>query len=138
MSKSAPDINSRILLTDTPAEVSRKLKRAVTDEDVSLSYDPFTRPGVSNLLLILSALRAGSGGPALEAQRLNDLGGGAGRLKKAVEEAVIETLLPIQERMKKYAAEPAYLASVEAKGREKARQRAMPTMDAVRKLVGFM
>ena len=59
MSKSAPDANSRILLTDTPEQIQSKFKRAVTDSEPMLTYDPENRPAVSNLISILSGLGGG-------------------------------------------------------------------------------
>ena len=54
MSKSDADPASRILLTDTASETSLKIKRAVTDSTNSITYDPSARPGVANLLRLLS------------------------------------------------------------------------------------
>lgn len=54
MSKSHSDRRSRILLTDTPEDIHKKIKSALTDSNTSVSYDPVRRPGVSNLLEILS------------------------------------------------------------------------------------
>ncbi|MCJ1406442.1 mitochondrial 37S ribosomal protein rsm10 [Ptychographa xylographoides] len=56
MSKSHKDPRSKILLTDTSDEIHRKIKHALTDSISGISYDPATRPGVSNLLDILSYL----------------------------------------------------------------------------------
>ena len=55
MSKSHPNLNSRILLTDTDTDIQKKIKSAVTDNIKSICYDPENRPGVSNLLAILAA-----------------------------------------------------------------------------------
>lgn len=136
MSKSAPDASSRILITDSPDVVRSKIKKAVTDGETQMSYDPEKRPGVSNLLGIASALM-GRDDPALLAEDLNKEGGGGGALKSAVSDAIIEALRPIQERLQRIQNEPAYLAEVERKGREKARERAGPTMEKVRRLVGL-
>ena len=133
MSKSAPDANSRILLTDTPADVHRKVRRAVTDSDVPISYDPATRPGVSNLLSILHALHPGQGDMHALAQSIPS----ALALKNQVTEAVVETLRPIQDNLHRIAQDPAYLDQVERSGREKAEQVAQANMQRVRQLVGF-
>ncbi|KAE8231441.1 hypothetical protein CF326_g3541 [Tilletia indica] len=148
MSKSAPDANSRIMLTDTPEQITAKLKRAVTDGEARLSYDPESRPAVSNLLLILSTLRnrqasQGQGvpteiTPAQVADELNQQhGGSASALKSAVTEAVIESLMPVQRELHRLQADRGYLIEIESKGRDKARERAARTMDEVRKMVGF-
>ncbi|KAE8145544.1 tryptophanyl-tRNA synthetase [Aspergillus avenaceus] len=54
MSKSHADHRSRILLTDSPDEIQKKVKVALTDSETNISYEPVRRPGVSNLLEILS------------------------------------------------------------------------------------
>ncbi|KAF8319437.1 Nucleotidylyl transferase [Clavulina sp. PMI_390] len=53
MSKSAKDPKSRILLSDSRDEIARKIRKAVTDSETTISYDPIHRPGISNLLRIL-------------------------------------------------------------------------------------
>ena len=55
MSKSAPDQNSRILLTDPSDRIKAKIRGAVTDSTVGITYDPEGRPGAANLLTILAA-----------------------------------------------------------------------------------
>ncbi|KAK0540476.1 Tryptophan--tRNA ligase, mitochondrial [Tilletia horrida] len=157
MSKSAPDPNSRIVLTDTPAQIAAKLKRAVTDAEPTLSYDPETRPAVSNLLLILATLRSrqqqrhqrATSSPItavtpeqvaeeLNAQVASGSGSGsAATLKAAVTEAVIESLAPIQRELVRLQADRGYLIEVERKGRDKARERAARTIEEVRKVIGF-
>lgn len=57
MSKSAANPNSRILLSDSTDEIALKIRKAVTDSDTHITYDPIKRPGVSNLLRILLACR---------------------------------------------------------------------------------
>ena len=53
MSKSDPNPNSRILITDDEETIHRKFRTALTDTQGGISYDPENRPGVSNLLAIL-------------------------------------------------------------------------------------
>lgn len=54
MSKSHIDERSRILLTDSAEDIHKKINAALTDSDRTISYDPVARPGVSNLIEILS------------------------------------------------------------------------------------
>lgn len=54
MSKSHADPRSRILLTDSPSDIQKKVKVALTDSEPMITYDPARRPGVSNLIEILS------------------------------------------------------------------------------------
>ncbi len=144
MSKSAPDPNSRILLTDSPKQIESKIKRAVTDSDRQLAYDPEMRPGVSNLLSILAALRSRSGSAEIGAQsvaeELNAAHGGtpgAGPLKAALSDAVIQTLNPIREEVERLQADPGYLDELTRKGAEKAGAMAERTMQDVRRAVGL-
>ncbi|KAJ9479715.1 Tryptophan--tRNA ligase, mitochondrial [Pseudozyma hubeiensis] len=154
MSKSAPDVNSRVLITDTPKEVERKVRKAVTDAQRVLRYDPVGRAGVSNLLSILAALRPptrgnpaeregeGKGDAQLWADRLNAeieaTGASSGQhLKATLTEAVVETLRPIQQELERLRKDPGYLHQMEQLGRDKAQTVARRTMSQVRKSVGL-
>ena len=143
MSKSAPDANSRILLTDSARDVEKKIKRAVTDDERTLSFDPVGRPGISNLLDIFAALRSGRGietTPAEIAEELNRSKGGAagaGTIKAALSEEIIATLQPIQDRLQRLQADPEHLEEIGERGAAKARQIAESTMVQVRHLVGL-
>lgn len=151
MSKSAPDANSRILLTDTPEEVRRKVRKAVTDAEVKLSYQPDQRPGVSNLLAILAALKSQTApgtvemenaGPEEWAERLNqeisESGASSGQhLKATLTDAVVETLRPIQAELERLRKDPGYLTEMEQLGKQKAQTVARRTMSQVRKSIGL-
>lgn len=140
MSKSAPDVNSRVLLTDSDDLIKRKIKRAVTDGEQTISFDPDLRPGVSNLLSILSALDT-SKSPQEWANELNQRAGkdgGAGRiLKEAVTDTVISAIRPIREEYQRLQTDPGHLLALESLGKEKAQERAAKTMQQVRQLVGL-
>ncbi|PWN18940.1 tryptophanyl-tRNA synthetase [Microstroma glucosiphilum] len=157
MSKSAPDPASRILLTDDDTAIRAKVKRAVTDTERSISFDPEGRPGVSSLLSIIAALRsyqaqqtqstldpfaAASAGvtPKEVAQQLDSSGGGHALLKETVTSALIEVLGPIRERfqqLKEREAQSGYLEQVAALGREKASVRAKETLGEVKERMGL-
>ncbi|MCG7344649.1 tryptophan--tRNA ligase [Sporosarcina sp. ACRSL] len=94
MSKSDPNKKGTISILDTPKEIEKKIKSAVTDSDGYVKFDVENKPGVSNLLTIESAL-SGIAIPDLEA-KYEGLGYGA--FKAGVAEAVINHLTPIQER----------------------------------------
>ncbi|MDY0323485.1 MAG: tryptophan--tRNA ligase [Candidatus Carbobacillus sp.] len=94
MSKSNPSEMGRIHLLDSEALIEKKVMRAVTDSENEIRYDPIKKPGVSNLLAILSLVR----GISPEALADTFSGKGYGALKRAVVEAVIDVLRPIQER----------------------------------------
>jgi tryptophanyl-tRNA synthetase len=90
MSKSIED--TFISLLDKPEDVRRKIKRAVTDSDAEIRFDPENKPGVSNLLSIIAALS----GETTDAVVSGLSGKGYGELKARAAECVIETLTPIQ------------------------------------------
>ncbi|HLG28130.1 MAG TPA: tryptophan--tRNA ligase, partial [Paenisporosarcina sp.] len=94
MSKSDPNKKSTISLLDTPKEIEKKIKSAVTDSDGIVAYDVDNKPGVSNLLTIEAALT----GDSVEALVAKYKGVGYGDFKASVAHAVIEHLKPIQER----------------------------------------
>src|SRR6476469_4773653 len=92
MGKTGSDGAGVLYLRDAPDVLAAKIKRAVTDAEPSLSFDPAGRPGVANLAILLGALTGTT--PELA---LNGLAG-ASALKSAVTEAVVGTLEPIRKR----------------------------------------
>ena len=94
MSKSDPNKKSTISLLDTPKEIEKKIKSAVTDSEGVVAYDVANKPGVSNLLTIEAALT----NETIEALVAKYQGVGYGDFKASVAQAVIEHLQPIQER----------------------------------------
>jgi tryptophanyl-tRNA synthetase len=131
MSKSDPDESSRILVLDSPDEVRAKLKRAVTDSETEVRLDWESKPGVSNLLEIMSLFTER---PISDLE--TDFGtGGYGRFKEAVAEAVIEGLAPIRARHRELA--DADVDRMMQRGALDARTRAEGFQQRVRKLVGL-
>ena len=94
MSKSDNNVRSFISMLDTPKQMEKKVKSAVTDSDGTIIFDQENKPGVSNLLSLYSALTNIKIDEAVA--HFTDKGYGA--LKSEVAEAVIQTLSPIQER----------------------------------------
>ncbi len=94
MSKSDPNKKSTISLLDTPKDIEKKIKSAVTDSEGIVAYDVVNKPGVSNLLTIEAALT----GDTIETLVEKYQGVGYGDFKASVALAVIEHLKPIQER----------------------------------------
>jgi tryptophanyl-tRNA synthetase len=132
MSKSIESPQGTVLMLDDPAVIEKKFKRAVTDNDGEVRYDPATKPGVSNLLGILAA--ATDGDPeALAAQYTQ-----YGPLKADTATAVIEALRPVQERYRELVGDNAALAEVVAKGADKARTVAQVTLTRAREAVGLL
>jgi len=133
MSKSDEDENSLITLLDDKESIRRKFKRAVTDSQAQISYDPLLKPGVSNLLGILSAC-SGQSIPSLVEEMS---GAGYGQLKERTAEAVIEALLPIQQAYTKLMADKAYLADILKENAQRAGVLAERTLRKVYKKVGL-
>ncbi len=132
MSKSDPE-DTFIAMLDDPDTIKRKLKRAVTDSEGSIRYDPEEKPGVSNLMVILSTLS----GMTLDQISAEYDGRGYGAFKPAVAECVVEALRPIRERYEKISADKAYLQEVMQKSAERAGAIAHRTMLKVRKKTGL-
>lgn len=118
MSKSNPDPMTRILLTDPPDQIKKKLQRAVTDSIPHITYDPVSRPAVSNLLSIYAGMSDPPTSPEEVAARFE--GKMASDLKSELVEVVSEGLRPFRERFTRLQADSGYLAEVEKAGREKA------------------
>ena len=132
MSKSDPE-DTFVALTDDPDTIRRKIKRAVTDSDGEIRFDPENKPGVSNLLSIMSALGAGE----IDAL-VNELQGqGYGALKNRVADCVIAALEPMQTEYKRLIADKAYLQGVLDENAKTATYLATKTLRKVQKKVGF-
>jgi tryptophanyl-tRNA synthetase len=132
MSKSEDSPQGTILVLEPLDVVAKKIKRAVTDNDTEVRYDPETKPGVSNLLSILAACTGQDPAEAGEGfSRYGDL-------KAACAEAVVETLRPIQHRFAELAADPEGTAAILAKGAAKARGVAAPTLERAQRNLGLL
>ena len=133
MSKSVPD--GCVFLMDTPDDILRKFKRAVTDSDTEncVRYDKVAKPGVANLINIYATI-TGKSIPEIEAEFA---GKGYGVFKPAVGEAVVEALRPIREEATRLMADKAYLDGVYRAGAERAAYVAGKTLRKVYKKVGF-
>ena len=134
MSKSDENENAVVRILDTPDAIMRKFKRAVTDSDSSIIFDPENKPGVSNLLTIYSCF---SGKSIEEAEREFD-GMGYGDFKTAVGQVCCDKLIPVQEEYKRILADKAYLEEVMKKGADEASYYARKTLSKVRRKLGFV
>jgi tryptophanyl-tRNA synthetase len=132
MSKSDPNPESRILVLDDADTIRRRIKRAVTDSGTDVRYDWETKPGVSNLIEILS-LFADMPVDAIEAEYGD---GGYGRFKDVVAEAVVEGLAPIRRAYEEIGDDE--VDRLMQKGALDARTRAERYQQAVRKRVGLV
>lgn len=133
MSKSESE-QSYIGLLDAPDLIIQKLKRAVTDSGCEVRYDPENKPGVSNLLVLLSTAT----GQSIEALEAHYEGKGYGIFKQDVADALIAFLAPMQQRFSDVIQDKAYMDGVLARGAELARARARVTLEKVNKALGFV
>lgn len=136
MSKSSASDAGLISLFDDPKVIERKIKRAVTDLDPpgpgAVRWGPQAKPGVSNLLELLATLRGG---------KPDDIAAGYesyGKLKSDAAEAVLELVVPLQERYRELARDPGAVRSVLAVGASRAGEVAARTMDAARSAIGLL
>lgn len=133
MSKSSENVNGTVFMDDDRDTVIRKFRRAVTDSESEVRYDPENKPGVSNLLSIYTAF---SGKTIEEAER-EFAGRGYGDFKLAVGEAVADKLAPVQAEQARLLADKEYLNSVLRAGAERAFKVASSTLSKVYRKIGF-
>ena len=134
MSKSAPDIMDKILLTDTPDEIRKKLKKAVTDSENCVRYDKENKPGVSNLMTIYGIIKNKS----MEEIEKEFEGRGYGDFKSAVAEAIVERLEPIQKRYEELLSNKEKLMEIVRKADAKAAEKANKMVKEVYEKIGLV
>lgn len=137
MSKSHEDFRSRIQINDSPEVIGDKIRLALTDSGAGVSYDPESRPGVSNLLAIMSYLDE-QGRTAEElAQVCNSMN--MRQFKAVVTSAISESLATTRDKYNRIMDkdETHYLDDIAIEGSIKARRQADKTMAAVRQVVGL-
>jgi tryptophanyl-tRNA synthetase len=132
MSKSVSSPLGTILVMDPPGEIERKVKRAVTDTDGEMRYDPEAKPGLANLLELLAVATDRTPAEAAEGyQRYGDL-------KRDLGEALVELLRPIQTRRAELAADPGQVSAILARGSEKAHAIASVTYQRAADAIGLL
>jgi tryptophanyl-tRNA synthetase len=134
MSKSASSPQGIVDVLEEPGSIRRKIMRAVTDSDGEVRADEQSKPGVTNLLRIYSAL---SGQSVADLER-RYAGAGYGTFKRDLADVVIAAFAPLRERTEKLLADEAELDRLLATGAAKARSVAMATLARVRDRVGFL
>jgi tryptophanyl-tRNA synthetase len=132
MSTTGGSEEGTVYVLDEPAAVTKKLKRAVTDSGTEITAGP-DKPGVSNLLEILAAVRGSS---VAEAEASLADARGYGDLKAAVAEEVVAYLAPVRERYAALRADEPGLEEVLAGGAAKARAIASGVVADVRERMG--
>jgi tryptophanyl-tRNA synthetase len=134
MSKSASSPAGVVDLLDDPKVSAKKIRSAVTDTEREIHYDRAAKPGISNLLVIYSALSGRS---------IDDLvaaydGKGYGALKSDVGQALADFVTPLRQAVAGYTDDPGELDKLLARGAERARDVAGQTLRAVYNRVGFL
>ena len=132
MSKSAGSAGSYVALTDSDSEITKKIKRAVTDSGSEVKASP-DKPALTNLLGIYTLL---SNEPVSEIED-RYAGKGYGAFKTDLATIVVDAVRPIRERLLEYEANPDYAIGILADGAERARAHAVPKMQAVRERMGL-
>ena len=134
MSTSAGAPQGVVRMIDPPDVIRKKFKTAVTDSGRDVVHDPDEKPGVSNLIEIMS-VATGASIPAIQARYD---GQGYGPFKEDVADAVVELLAPIQERYGELRADDSELRRLLALGAGKAAAEATPTLDRMYEVMGFV
>lgn len=133
MSKSDPDLNSRIELLDSPDKIVKKIKRAVTDSEDHVKYGE-NKDGINNLMTIYSCTT----GKTLDEIEKEFDGKGYGEFKTAVTEALIEHLAPIQKNYSKIIKDKGYIKNCYKDSAEEALNISNETLNEVKKKIGFI
>ncbi len=134
MSKSSTIPNDTILLVDTPEEIMKKVKKAVTDSDGIVKYDVANKPGVSNLMTIYSVIKNIS----LDDVEKEFEGKGYGDFKTAVAEAIVKELEPFHQKYNELMNNREYLEKIYTEGAKKASEKASKTLRLVYEKVGLI
>ncbi|MEK0127804.1 tryptophan--tRNA ligase [Corynebacterium marquesiae] len=134
MSKSGANPKGLVNLLDAPKTSAKRIKSAVTDDLGSVAFDRENQPGVSNLLVIQSALT----GESIDSLVEKYAGQGYGHLKVDTADALQEFTTPLKERYDELMADRGELERILAKGAETAQEIAQPLVDDVYKKVGFL
>jgi len=123
-----------VYINDSPDVIRKKFKSAVTDSGREVRYDPAEKPGVSNLLEVMSVAT----GETIDELTRRFANAGYGDFKEAVGESVVELLAPIQERFEALRADERRLQHLLAMGAEKARRTSEPTLEQMYDRMGFV
>jgi len=134
MSKSSDSPKGTVQILAEPKRIAKQFRSAVTDSETEVRYDREAKPGVSNLLEIMSVATG---------RDVEDLVGeygdqGYGTFKTAVADAVVEMLRPVQERHAELADDPAEVMRILGDGAERARAVAAPKLVRAKDAVGFL
>ena len=134
MSKSDPDVNSTIFLSDSNDEIIKKFKKAVTDSGTEITFED-SKPGIKNLIEIQSAITGNS------PKHVTDFYSGKlyGELKKDTADLVVSMIEPIRENTNRIIKNDiGYVMRSVYESTRSAKQIAKQTLKRVREKVGFI
>jgi tryptophanyl-tRNA synthetase len=134
MSKSSASDAGVVWMLDEPSKTAKKIKSAVTDDDREIRFDRKAKPGVSNLLTILSAFTET---PVAQLEASFE-GKGYGELKTAVADAVVATFEPMRARALELLADPAELDRILGANAERANAIAQPKLELAYERIGLL
>ena len=123
-----------VRMLDEPDVIRKKFKTAVTDSGTEVRHDREQKPGITNLLEILSVA---TGDPIPDLEARYD-GSGYGQFKEDVGEAVVQLLVPIQQRYEELRADEAELQKLLGRGAEKALAESTPVLEQMYERMGFV
>ena len=132
MSKSVISPLGTIDLLDDPGGIRQKIRKAVTDTDGEVRYDPKTKPGLANLLELFAAA---SGRPIDEIAASYDR---YGPLKSDLAEALVKELAPVRERYLEITSDPVVVPRLLEQGAQKAGAVASKTLARARQAIGLL
>jgi tryptophanyl-tRNA synthetase len=133
MSKSRGTESGTVLMLDPPDTIRKKVKTAVTDSGTDVRYDPGEKPGISNLIELMTVVT----GESIQDVESRYDGAGYGRFKEDVAEAIVEVLDPIRKRYLELRADEAGLDRLLEVGAQKAREASAPTLASMYERMGF-
>jgi tryptophanyl-tRNA synthetase len=133
MSKSRGAESGTLLMLDPPETIRKKVKSAVTDSGTDVRYDPEEKPGISNLIELLTVVT----GESIKDVESRYDGSGYGQFKQDVADAIVELLDPIAERYRELRSDVGELERMLTVGADKARAASAPTLELMYERLGF-
>lgn len=138
MSKSDPNKQSCIYITDSADEINKKIRKAVTDSiQGPITYEPQDRPGVANLIQIASGILGNKTPEELLKNELSNINSHA-ELKSTVADILTNELKPVRDRYTQLINNKDYLSSIAENGANKARESASITLKNAYKAMGYL
>jgi tryptophanyl-tRNA synthetase len=133
MSKSRGAESGTVLMLDPPEAVRKKVRSAVTDSGSEVRYDPEEKPGISNLIELMTVVT----GDSIQDVEARYDGSGYGQFKSDVADEIVALLEPIQARYAEVRGDQVELERLLAMGAEKARALSGPTLAQMYERIGF-